>query len=535
MLRDLSWCDVLRLVGVLVVSAAYSHAAAPDGKANVNTCPDRSVSLSALRGWNGWGVDLANTRFQPAIIADLGAGDVPNLKLRWAFGLPGSGVYGQPTIADGALFFGNSDGSVYALDARTGCLHWSFRALATVRSAASIGPTGGRLVVFFGDLKANVYALDTRNGKLLWKAKVDDHPLARVEGAPKLYAGRLYVPVSSTEEISSGDPGYECCKFRGSIVALDARTGNLVWKTYSVQEKPALTGKTRAGTNLYGPSGGGIWSSPTIDVQRRALYVGSGNQYSGPPSEYSDAILAMDLESGRILWSKQLTHADIWNLKCVNPTMAGSCPQTQGPDADIASSPILKHTGGRDLLIVGSKSGIVYAVDVARKGEIVWQVRIGRGGALGGVMWGSAADDRNVYVPLSDWRGAKPGQVLMQGGGLFALKLATGEKVWFRPPEKPACAGIPGCSPSQAAPATAIAGVVFSGSMDGHLRAYSATDGKLIRDFDTLRDFATVNGVKARGGALNATGPTIADGMMFLTSSYAQSGMAGNVLLAFGK
>jgi polyvinyl alcohol dehydrogenase (cytochrome) len=478
---------------------------------------------------------LANTRFQPANIAGLRAGDVPNLQLKWAFGLPGTGgVYGQPTIADGALFFGNVDGSFYVLDARTGCLHWAFMALATVHSAVSIGPVDGKQVAFFGDLKANVYALAAGNGKLLWKAKVDDHPFARVTGALKFYEGRLYVPVSSTEETISEDPKYECCKFRGSIVALDARNGKQIWKTYSVRETPALTGKSKAGTNLYGPSGGGIWSSPTIDVKRRALYVGTGNQYSDPPSQYSDAILAMDLESGKLLWSKQLTHGDVWSLRCINP-MAGGCPRTLGPDADIASSPILRHIGGRDLLIVGQKSGIVYALDADNKGEIVWQVRVGRGGGLGGIMWGSAADDRNVYVPLSDWAPAKPGQVPTRGGGLFALKLATGEKVWFRPPEKPACTAIPGCRPSQAAPATAIAGVVFSGSMDGHLRAYSTVDGKMIRDFDTLRDFATVNGVKARGGALNATGPTIADGMMFVTSSYGQGGMVGNVLLAFGK
>jgi polyvinyl alcohol dehydrogenase (cytochrome) len=519
---------MLRLLAVLLVGAIYSQA-------TVNACPDPSVSLSALRGWNGWGVDLANTRFQPANIAGLRAGDVPNLVLKWAFGLPGTGgAYGQPTIADGALFFGNVDGSFDVLDAKAGCLHWTFKALATVRSAVSIGPVDSKQVAFFGDLKANVYALAARNGKLLWRVKVDDHPLARIEGSLKLYEGRLYVPVSSTEEIVSGDPGYECCKFRGSIVALDAATGKQIWKTYSVLETPALTGKSKAGTNLYGPSGGGIWSSPTIDVQRKALYVGTGNQYSSPPSQYSDAILAMDLESGRLLWSKQLTHSDIWSFRCLNP-MAGGCPQTLGTDADIASSPILKHIGGRDLLIVGQKSGIVCALDVDRKGEIVWQVRVGRGGALGGIMWGSAVDDRNVYVPLSDWTPAKPGQASTQGGGLFALKLATGERVWFKPPEKPACTAIPGCSPSQAAPATAIDGVVFSGSMDGHLRAYSTADGKVIRDFDTLREFVTVNGVKAHGGALNATGPTIADGMLFLTSSYAQGGMVGNVLLAFGK
>lgn len=503
----------------------------------VNACADTKASLSALQGWNGWGVDLANTRFQSGKDAGLTATDVPNLKLKWAFGIAGTGVmYGQPAIADGNLFFGSNDGTVYALDGATGCVHWTYKAPVTVRSAISIVKSGDQFVAYFGDVNANVYAVNAQNGELLWKTKVDTFPVARVTGAPKFYQGGLYVPVSSIEEVLPGNPKYVCCKFRGSVVKLDAANGKQIWKTYTIQETPAPTGKSPAGTDLFGPAGGAVWSSPTIDSKRKLLYVGSGNQYSDPKSKYSDAILAMDLDTGALRWSTQMTDGDGWNFACVNPSMSGSCPQNQGPDVDIGSSPILRQAGGKDYLLVGQKSGIVHALDPDKQGAVVWQVRIGKGGALGGIMWGSAADDTNLYVPLSDWTAGKVGEASSSGGGLFALKISTGEKAWFAPPAKPGCAGRSGCSPSQMAPATAIPGAVFSGSMDGHLRAYAASDGKVIWDFDTLREFETVNGVPAKGGSLNASGPTISGGMLFVNSGYgALGGMAGNVLLAFSK
>jgi polyvinyl alcohol dehydrogenase (cytochrome) len=281
---------------------------------------------------------------------------------------------------------------------------------------------------------------------------------------------------------------------------------------------------------LIGPAGAAIWSSPTVDVERKAIYVATGNGYSDPPTRYTDAILAFDIETGSLRWAQQMTEKDRWNFSCINPNKA-SCPEGAGEDLDFGSSPILRTLpGGRSLLIIGQKSGIVHALDPDEKGKIVWQVRLGHGGALGGIEWGAAADDSAVYVPLSDFAGRKP----EQGGGLFALRIATGEKLWYAPPPKPACLGRPGCSAAQMAPPTAIPEVVFSGSMDGHLRAHSAADGKLLWDFDTLQEFPTVNGVKARGGSLNATGPTIAGGMVYVNSGYgALGGMAGNVLLAF--
>jgi polyvinyl alcohol dehydrogenase (cytochrome) len=319
-------------------------------------------------------------------------------------------------------------------------------------------------------------------------------------------------------------------------VALDARNGERIWKTYTIPE-PKPTRVNSAGTQMMGPSGVSIWSAPTVDRKRKVLYVGTGNEHSGPETTASDAVLAIEMETGKVLWSKQLTPADHWNVACVLPGQV-NCPEKPGEDTDIGSSPILVSlAGGKRLLLVGQKSGVMWALDPDAQGNVVWQKRLGKGGVLGGIMFGPAADADNVYVPLSDFtmRGPTEGGDPKLGGGLFALRIATGEKAWYAPPEEPKCLGTLGCTPAQMAPATLIPGVVFSGSMDGHLRAYNTSDGAVIWDFDTLRDFPTVNGVKARGGSMSASGAVIAGGMLFVDSGYgALGGMPGNVLLAFG-
>jgi polyvinyl alcohol dehydrogenase (cytochrome) len=499
--------------------------------ATPNICP-AGGSLNSLAGWNGWGVDLVNSRFQPAKAAGMTAQDVPKLKLAWAFGFPDTfNVFGQPTSAGGRLFFGSGDGTVYSLNAKTGCVYWTFKAATTVRTPITLGPLAkGGYAAYFGDGVANAYSVDAQTGELIWKIKIDDHKFAGITGGPALYNGRLYVPVrSGTEEMLAANPKYACCTFRGSLVALDAATGKQLWKTFTIPDPPTTTHKNKAGTDQYGPSGAAIWSAPTVDVKRKAIYAGTGNNYSDPVTKYSDAVLAFDLETGSLRWAKQLT-PDVWNVSCAVPDKA-NCPEKPDGDTDIGTSPIIRTLpNGRDVIVVGQKSGVVHALDPEKRGDILWQTRIGKGSPLGGVMWGLAADNNVVYAPLSD--------VLVpdSAGGLYALRIASGEKVWYAPPVDPACKAKKGCSAAQMAPATLIEGAVFSGSMDGHLRAYSTADGKVVWDFDTLRDFDTVNGVKAHGGSMNATGPTIADGMLFVNSGYAQlTGMAGNVLLAFTK
>jgi polyvinyl alcohol dehydrogenase (cytochrome) len=501
--------------------------------------------------WNGWGVNLEQHRFQPAEMAQLSAEQVPKLKLKWAFGFPGvTRAQGQATIAGGRVFVASLDRHVYSLNAETGCIYWTFEADFPMRAAVSIGPNGNGWAVYFGDQHTNAYAVDAASGKLLWKTHVEEFPGSVITGAPTLAAGRLYVPISSVEEVFAGNPKYECCKFRGSVSALDAATGKVLWKSYTIAEEPKPVRKSKLGVQLWGPSGAGVWSSPTVDLARHMVYVTTGDNYSDPAAQTSDAFLAFDLETGKLKWSQQMTKGDAFNVNCGAPEEARTnCPEANGPDFDFGSSPILVELGnGHRALIAGQKSGMVYALDPAKQGELLWQRRVGKGTSVGGVQWGSAVDAKNVYVAVSDVAmlpvppgtpGARdtafgfPAQLDPKiGGGLFALKLENGDITWHTP--HPGCGEEPGCSPAQSAAVTAIPGVIFSGGLDGHLRAYSAQDGRILWDADTALNFKTVNGVKAHGGALDGPGAVVAGGMLYVNSGYAfMGGAPGNVLLAF--
>ncbi|HTV54387.1 MAG TPA: PQQ-binding-like beta-propeller repeat protein [Terriglobia bacterium] len=479
-------------------------------------------------GWTEWGVNPQNTRSVPATIAQLNRDTVPKLRLKWAFGFRGAwATFGQPTVFGGRVFAGSEDGHVYSLDAKTGCIYWIFKAPATVKTAIPVG-LGGR-VAFFGDVNANVYAVNASTGSLIWEVHADPHSQARITGSPVLDGNRLYVPVSSGEEGAAIDPKYPCCTFRGNVVALNALTGKRIWKAYTIPDASHPTGrKNPDGTSLWGPSGGSVWSAPAIDLKGHAIYVATGNSYSDPPSAYTDAIIAFSIETGKRLWSRQLVANDVWNTACVAPDKA-NCPPKPGRDFDFGAAPILRTLpNGQRLLLALQKSGVVYALDPDHRGRIVWQVRVGKGGPLGGIQWGGAADQQRLYVPLADWSPTDA----TAGGGLFALQLATGRRVWYTPPSKPACLSEVGCNSAQSAPTTLIPGVVFSGSEDGTLRAYDTRTGNVIWQFNDLREFQTVNGVKARGGSMDATGPAIAGGMLYVDSGYTNE-ISGNVLLAF--
>jgi polyvinyl alcohol dehydrogenase (cytochrome) len=357
------------------------------------------------------------------------------------------------------------------------------------------------------------------------------------------------VGVSSLEEVSGADAKDECCKFRGSVSSLDAATGRVIWKSYTIATESQPVRNNAQGVQLWGPSGAGIWSSPTVDLKSRMVYVTTGDNYSDPPTNTSDAFMAFDLESGKLAWSSQMAKGDAYNIDCDRPAdKQTNCPTAKGPDFDFGSSAILVDLpNSHRALIAGAKSGVVYAVDPDARGRLLWQKRVGQGGTLGGVQWGSAADVHNVYVAVSDElrRAAAQGSAAGHdsvfgvpyeldpsiGGGLFALKVENGDTVWQTP--HPPCMK-PGCSPAQSAAVSAIPGVVFSGGVDGHLRAYSAKDGRIIWDVDTERDYKTVNGVKASGGSLDESGAVIVGGMLYVNSGYFFQGSApGNVLLAF--
>jgi polyvinyl alcohol dehydrogenase (cytochrome) len=480
--------------------------------------------------WNGWGIDLTNTRFQSTKAAGLTAEEVPKLKLKWAFGYPGvTTSFGSPTVYGGRVFTGSADGTVYSLDAKTGCIRWIYKAMGGVRAALVISDDGK--TAYFGDLEAYVHAVNASTGELLWKAHLDDHPLAVITGTPKLYEGRLYVPISGgEEEVTAGDPSYKCCTLRGSMVALDAKDGKQLWKTYTIPDPPKMLGKTSRGTEVWGPSGASPWSSPTMDVQRGLLYTGTGVNFEEPSTSNSDSILAFDMKSGGIVWSHQYLANDIFNLGCLTEKKE-NCPAKPGYNMDIGVSPILKRLStGRRILVFGQKTGIVYGIDPDRKGEIIWQTRVSNGGLQGGLIWGSAADETTAYYAISDWNPAKA----ESGGGVVAVAIESGKILWSTPPPKPACLATKGCSQAQPGAVALIPGAVFATSMDGHLRAYDSQNGKIVWDFDTVRDFQTVNGVAAHGGSMSTIGPVVADGMVYCNSGYSRIPvMSGNVFLAF--
>jgi polyvinyl alcohol dehydrogenase (cytochrome) len=442
----------------------------------------------------------------------------------------------------GRVFAGSQNGDVYALDAATGCIHWTTTVQAEVRSGITVGEVGGKPTLFFGDSSGYLYALDGATGKQLWKLRLDEHPAAKATSTPVFHQGRLYVGVASLEEAMAVAPAYVCCTFRGSVSAVQAADGKVLWKRYMIDEVAKERPQTKRGAAVYGPSGVGVWTAPTLDPGRDTMYVTTGDNYSDPTTALSDAVVALRMSSGEILWSKQLTAGDAWNSSCMLAEKA-NCPDSDGPDFDFAASAMLVSPGnGRRVLVLGQKSGMAYGIDPDRQGQILWQARVGEGGAIGGIEWGPATDGRNVYIALSDVRF----QVSLvaggndriyeldptKGGGMFAFTVDNGERIWQTAP--PGCGDRRPCSPAQSAAVTGIPGAVFSGSLDGHLRAYSTANGRIVWDYDTMREFKTVNGLAGHGGALDVGGPVVAGGMLFATSGSAQrNGLPGNVLLAF--
>ncbi|HVY79911.1 MAG TPA: PQQ-binding-like beta-propeller repeat protein [Steroidobacteraceae bacterium] len=520
--------DRLAVTSFLTGREPVEASVAPPEK---NRCARAVAATDRGPQWNGWGRDLENSRFQPQ--PGFAAAEVPKLKVKWAFGYRATSIYGQPTVVGGRVYVTSASGRIYSLDAKTGCTYWTFDAPAPARTAMSVARlAGGGLGAIFGDDTATVYWLDATTGKLLWKARLDTHPSARISGAPVFYEDKLYVPVSSLEELAAANPAYECCTFRGSIAALDARDGRVLWQTYTIDESAKPYRKSEAGTQLYGPAGGSIWSAPTLDPQRGLLYVGIGNSYTDVPTAHTDAVMALEMSTGAVRWVNQLLAEDNYVVGCEIPSRAGqgNCPQTLGPDVDFGTSPILRRLpDGREVLLTGQKSGQAYGLD-PESGKQLWMTRVGVGSSLGGIEWGGAADATQMYVAVSDFAAATG-----MPGGIMALRIADGRPMWRTPPPRPLCSWGPrSCSAAQSQAVTAIPGVVFSGSHDGHLRAYETATGRIIWTFDTAQSFQTVNGVAASGGSLDHGGATVAGGMLYVNSGYGRiNGQPGNVLLAF--
>lgn len=523
----------------MAVASYLGTNATESGPAPSAFCADRNVRLAAKpkASWNGWSPGTDNARFQRASAARLSVDQVRHLKLKWAFGFEGDVIaFAPPTVIDNEIFVGSAAGFVHAMHADSGCLDWVFHADGPVRSSIVVVPYGNQHALLFGDMIGWFYAVQAETGKLLWKTRVNTHDSTRLTGGPTAYQDTVYVPISSWEETRAADKDYACCTFRGSLVALRISDGTQLWKTW-MTDAPAERGKNERGIPAFGPSGVAIWSRPTIDAARKLLYVATGDNYSPPVTSTSDAILAIEMATGKIVWSRQLTENDAYNGSCADQP---SC----GPDFDFGSSPIIvRAANGRELLLAGQKSGIVWALDPVKQGAIVWQSRVGKGGTNGGVQWGMATDGERVFAAVSDLKRTRQTSQTdtrrqiadpKTGGGLTALRVSDGHQEWHVDAQLCPEGAPSGCSPTQPGAVTEIPGVVFATSTDGHIRAHSAETGELLWDFNTMREFHTANDVKASGGSIDGPGAVVVNSMVFISSGYPRNGgVPGNVLLAF--
>lgn len=330
----------------------------------------------------------------------------------------------------------------------------------------------------------------------------------------------VLVGLSSGETIPAANSNYPCCTHRGGVVAIDIATGKILWKTYTIAEEPRQRGTNAEGVALWGPAGGSVWNSPTIDPKRRLVYVGTGNGFTEPAAPTTDSIMALDMDTGRIVWHHQEFAGDAFIGGCGKTNApGGNCPQKLGPDWDFGGASMILHhlPDGHDLVIGAGKGGVAVAVDPDRQGAVVWRRVLYKGAppnAGGLVVFGGAADGSNAYYPLQQ-----------AGGGLAAVRLSDGQLLWT--------ADLDAGPRGQASAASAIPGVIFTGGWDGILRAVS-DHGALLWSYDTRHEYQTINGVAGKGGSLGAPGAVLADGMLYVASGYIGpgGGTPGNVLIA---
>lgn len=491
--------------------------------------------------WNGWGNGLENQRRQTFAAGGINSANVGELELAWAFALPGE-TYSesQPTVVGNRVFLGSPNGIVYALDAISGCTHWTYQADGAVKSPVTIGELADNSFgVFFGDQAGNAYSLSAADGTLRWKDKVNDHPSARVTGGVQVYQGRVYVPMASLEEALAMDPNYICCIFRGSVTAYDINSGERIWQRYTIDQEPTTPSKDSHGKPMVGPSGASVWSAVTIDPQRKRIYVGTGDNYSNPPTDSSDSILALDLDSGEIVWRYQGLAGDAWTVGCMAVPQV-NCPEGEGPDEDMGASPILTiNETGKVIIVATQKSRDAHAIDPDKQGELIWRKKFAKGGIQGGFQWGQASDGKAMYASISDTRWLSKSSISADslldpsaGGGLVAIDINNGNLLWKAEPSK--CDSRPRCSPSQSAGVSLIGDVVISGAQSGVVFAFDKNTGKELWRFDSYREFDTVNGALGRGGAIDQSGAVAVNGMLYFNSGYSKfAGNPGNVLLAF--
>lgn len=510
-------------------------------------CSETTVEhpdLAYGNSWASWGANFTNHRYASDDQTTLTAENVGQLKLKWAFAVPGvRDMRSQPAIAGDWLFLAGRDNIIRALDSKNGCIRWEQKMIVNLRSGIAIGDLGHEtpsLVV--GDEAGYVHVLNSMTGEVIWSVRADEHAYAWITGTPLPYRGKVYVPVSSLEVAIAQDPLYECCTFRGKVVALDGFTGELIWEYLTVQQIPSEQGVNASGATMWGPSGVPVWSSVTVDEARNRLYVGTGQNLSQPWTHESSAIHAIEMNTGERAWIFQGTKGDAWNMACISEKAlpglpedhSDNCPDDYGPDFDFGAAPILMTLpDGSDILVAGQKSGVVFGLDPDQNGSVVWETRVGRGGMLGGIHWGMAANETTVFVPNSDREeGIEYEHDPMPG--MTAINALNGEILWATTALDDTCDDNPTCHPGFSSPATAIPGAVFAGALDGVLQAFSAENGSRLWSYNTVQEYETVNGVKGVGGSIDVAGPVVVGNMVYVLSGYGLwFQMPGNVLLAF--
>ncbi|MFE9370442.1 PQQ-binding-like beta-propeller repeat protein [Streptomyces sp. NPDC006711] len=503
----------------------------PDASANAAPAPPK-----AAQDWPMFGQNPDNTSSTPDTQKhQVTTANVAALAQKWVF-TTGGDVSARAAVTHGAVYFPDWSGHLYAVNAKNGHALWSRDILKDYLPGVFTDPPAKVVsrttpyvdvstdTLYIGTQQgAWMLAVNTKTGALRWKAQLDTHPYAVDTAAPIVHQGVLYVGVSSNEEGAATSPGYPCCSFRGSVVALNAATGALKWKTPVVPE---------------GYSGAAIWSSTIVpDPARGVVYTTTGNNYSTPtapaytscisnggtqesctsPDDHFDSVVALRMTNGSVAWAQRLSSGDDWNLACLSGTPGPNCPQPTGSDYDFGSGvnlfTIQTATGPKTVLGAGQKSGVYAAFDPDRGGAMLWATQVGPGGPLGGVQWGSATDGKRIYVAISDYQGApyvlQPSGRPTSHGSWGALDPATGKILWQT--------ADPGGASDQG-PLAVTNGVVFAPSAAGtgnNMFALNAETGSVLWGF-------------ASGGSVLA-GAAIVDGTVYWGSGYSKlPGLTGN-------
>ena len=481
-----------------------------------------------------WGLDLRNTRYQEHSV--LTARNVDRLRLKWVYGLNTITPRSYPLVTEDTIFIGDAARGVVALDRKTGCERWIYAHDGYISSAILHAKIASRDILIFNDRVRGVYAIDAKTGEFIWHAQLEEEPLPWYSATPLIHNNRVYVPLASQEVGLAINPLYGCCTTSGGIAAFDLATGQKLWHFRTIREPAVATGAHWFFVQEYGPSGAPVWGSPSFEPAHDLLYFGTGQNYSHPTTDTSDALFAIDGTTGEPIWKRQFTSNDAYTAACnLMALNHPNCPKPTGPDVDFgAPTMLLEAHSGQRLLIGGQKSGEVHAVN-PMTGDLVWTQRIGRGGILGGVHWGLAANEKLglLFAPISDKAVLdfpSPGD---PAPGLYAMDIETGKQRWHYARLSRCKETV--CAYGLSAAPIATNDIVVTGSMDGFLEILNAKDGQRLWVYDAWQDFQAVNDKPTSGGAFGSHGPMVADDLLIVTAGYGYVGeqRGGNALLVF--